>query len=141
MACQIEGPIVDSLYDMALIAWNNKLEPPLPAINSPAAAGGVDAVQDSNHENLLSSLGELIGTKVIIHPQKLAERQTHGSSRNLLAGLTSIESATHPVEGGGVGDLTRKNEEMSTVENPRRVQNPVGNENRGGDVATGSSNR
>jgi phosphatidylserine/phosphatidylglycerophosphate/cardiolipin synthase-like enzyme len=39
MACQIEGPIVDSLYDMFLISWNNKFVPPLPTVNTPAAGG------------------------------------------------------------------------------------------------------
>ncbi|CAG7852085.1 SubName: Full=Uncharacterized protein {ECO:0000313/EMBL:EQB58197.1} [Serendipita indica DSM 11827] len=43
MACQLEGPIVDSLYDMMLISWCNKLEPPPPSISSPAAAGAFPA--------------------------------------------------------------------------------------------------
>ncbi|XXG94350.1 hypothetical protein Hte_000604 [Hypoxylon texense] len=40
MMVQVEGPIVDSLYDMALLSWHKKLEPPLPMINSPAAVCG-----------------------------------------------------------------------------------------------------
>jgi hypothetical protein len=139
MACQIEGPIVDSLYDMALISWNNKLEPPLPAINSPAAVGGVHTFKDSIHDKLFGPNGVLTGTDAIIHPQKILKRQPYGSSGDLQTGPTSIEGATHPVEGGAQGKLTPKNEEASTVENPRQVQNPVGNESRGGDLATGPS--
>ncbi|OZJ02257.1 hypothetical protein BZG36_05027, partial [Bifiguratus adelaidae] len=33
---QLEGPIVDSLYDMFLISWDRPFDPPLPKINKPA---------------------------------------------------------------------------------------------------------
>lgn len=42
MMVHFEGPIVDSFYDMALLSWNKKLEPPLPSRNSPAADVGLD---------------------------------------------------------------------------------------------------
>ncbi|KAL2022871.1 hypothetical protein VTK56DRAFT_4402 [Thermocarpiscus australiensis] len=37
MLVHLEGPIVDSLYDMALISWHKRMDPPLPSITSPAA--------------------------------------------------------------------------------------------------------
>ncbi|KXX76260.1 Minor cardiolipin synthase ClsB [Madurella mycetomatis] len=37
MLVHVEGPIVDSLYDMALISWHRKLDPPLPSYDRPAA--------------------------------------------------------------------------------------------------------
>lgn len=40
MMVQLEGPIVDSLYDMALISWRLKFLPPLPSHDSPAAQAG-----------------------------------------------------------------------------------------------------
>ncbi|KAL2128657.1 hypothetical protein VTI74DRAFT_8860 [Chaetomium olivicolor] len=46
MLIHLEGPIVDSLYDMALISWHKKLDPPLPCLDSPAARDG------SHPENL-----------------------------------------------------------------------------------------
>ena len=36
MMTHLEGPIVDSLYDMALLSWNKRLEPMLPCIGDPA---------------------------------------------------------------------------------------------------------
>lgn len=42
MMTQVEGPIVDSLYDTALITWNKPLSPPLPSHNSPATGGGLE---------------------------------------------------------------------------------------------------
>ena len=41
MLTHLEGPIVDSLYDMALISWHKKLDPPLPSYSTPAANGGL----------------------------------------------------------------------------------------------------
>lgn len=37
MMTQLEGPIVDSFYDTALIAWYIHLQPPLPCLAKPAA--------------------------------------------------------------------------------------------------------
>jgi hypothetical protein len=32
MMVQLEGPVVDSIYDMALISWSNAMNPPLPLL-------------------------------------------------------------------------------------------------------------
>ncbi|KAI7914537.1 phospholipase D Active site motif protein [Pyricularia oryzae] len=37
MMVHLEGPIVDSVYDMALLSWHKALTPPLPTANKPAA--------------------------------------------------------------------------------------------------------
>ena len=37
MLAHVEGPIVDSFYDAALLSWGKPLDPPLPQLNSPAA--------------------------------------------------------------------------------------------------------
>lgn len=52
MMIQLEGPIVDSLYDMALISWHKALEPPLPSHNSPAARGGIGSFGDTSHHEM-----------------------------------------------------------------------------------------
>ncbi|BCS24462.1 IQ calmodulin-binding motif protein [Aspergillus puulaauensis] len=49
MMAHVEGPIVDSFYDTALISWGKELDPPLPMMNSPAAAALVSCF--SVHEN------------------------------------------------------------------------------------------
>ncbi|KAK0643811.1 hypothetical protein B0T16DRAFT_392277 [Cercophora newfieldiana] len=48
MMVHLEGPIVDSLYDMALISWHKKLEPPLPSHDAPAAQGGLGSWPDAS---------------------------------------------------------------------------------------------
>lgn len=37
MMVQLEGPIVDSFYDVALISWHNELKPPLPCLTGKKA--------------------------------------------------------------------------------------------------------
>ncbi|KAM0264910.1 hypothetical protein ACHAQJ_000426 [Trichoderma viride] len=41
MMTHLEGPIVDSIYDTALVTWKIPLDPPLPSYNSPATEGGL----------------------------------------------------------------------------------------------------
>jgi phosphatidylserine/phosphatidylglycerophosphate/cardiolipin synthase-like enzyme len=41
MMIHVEGPVVDSIYDTALITWNNHFNPPLPSLSSPATEGGI----------------------------------------------------------------------------------------------------
>ncbi|EKJ74120.1 hypothetical protein FPSE_05705 [Fusarium pseudograminearum CS3096] len=53
MMVHVEGPIVDSIYDTALITWQNGLHPQLPLCNSPPASeGGVTSpVQTPGYRN------------------------------------------------------------------------------------------
>ncbi|KAL5337946.1 hypothetical protein BJX70DRAFT_220708 [Aspergillus crustosus] len=47
MMIHVQGPIVDSLYDTALISWGKTLEPSLPMLSSPAAAAAAAAAPSS----------------------------------------------------------------------------------------------
>jgi phosphatidylserine/phosphatidylglycerophosphate/cardiolipin synthase-like enzyme len=40
MMVHLEGPIVDSVYDMALISWHKRLDPPLPSQTAASASDG-----------------------------------------------------------------------------------------------------
>jgi phosphatidylserine/phosphatidylglycerophosphate/cardiolipin synthase-like enzyme len=57
MLIHLEGPIVDSLYDMALISWHKKLEPPLPSHNTPAAKGGFETLANPTTDNTSTEPG------------------------------------------------------------------------------------
>jgi phosphatidylserine/phosphatidylglycerophosphate/cardiolipin synthase-like enzyme len=59
MGVCLEGPIVDSLYDVCLISWHNALNPPLPSHNTPAALGGLPTFSDSNFTSLFDANGNL----------------------------------------------------------------------------------
>ncbi|KAJ5759617.1 hypothetical protein N7520_006773 [Penicillium odoratum] len=45
MLSHIEGPIVDSFYDAALLSWDKPLDPPLPLLNSPAESAPIPCHQ------------------------------------------------------------------------------------------------
>lgn len=57
MMTHIEGPIVDSFYDMSLASWHNELKPPLPSYNSPAALGGLPSFQQQSHSSMFDTDG------------------------------------------------------------------------------------
>ncbi|KAH8900135.1 hypothetical protein GQ53DRAFT_758241 [Thozetella sp. PMI_491] len=78
MMIHLEGPIVDSLYDMALISWHKKLDPPLPSHNSPAAQGGIGSFGES-HKALFGPGGVLNGTSIVIDPPKGQHSHAYGS--------------------------------------------------------------
>ncbi|KAI6016248.1 hypothetical protein EDC04DRAFT_2749684 [Pisolithus marmoratus] len=61
MMVHLEGPIVDSLYDMALLCWSKPMHPPLPLLNEPYQPpdGGYKFGMDNEY----SSLHNLDGTK------------------------------------------------------------------------------
>lgn len=56
MLAHIEGPIVDSFYDAALLSWGKRLEPSLPLLSSPSANAPVAwSVKDEKDISQLES--------------------------------------------------------------------------------------
>ncbi|POR39603.1 Uncharacterized protein TPAR_00210 [Tolypocladium paradoxum] len=45
----VEGPIVDSIYDTALITWNKNLNQPLPSHDAPSCEGGLPTCDQEPH--------------------------------------------------------------------------------------------
>jgi phosphatidylserine/phosphatidylglycerophosphate/cardiolipin synthase-like enzyme len=97
MMIQLEGPIVDSFYDMALISWRLKLQPPLPSHNTPAAQGGLRGAGD--HAGSDGRLGPP-GAGEIFEPGAVdasAPARTNDTSRaDVLTGPSTTSSITHP---------------------------------------------
>jgi phosphatidylserine/phosphatidylglycerophosphate/cardiolipin synthase-like enzyme len=48
MLAHIEGPIVDSFYDSALLSWGKALDPPLPLLHSPASDAPIPCHEKRN---------------------------------------------------------------------------------------------
>ncbi|OBT81150.1 hypothetical protein VE02_10057 [Pseudogymnoascus sp. 03VT05] len=82
MMIQLEGPIVDSLYDMALISWHKALEPPLPSYKSPASQGGIGSFGETSHHEMFYQAG--IQANAISDAQAADARGIH--SKNLIPG-------------------------------------------------------
>ncbi|KAI0380116.1 IQ calmodulin-binding motif protein [Hypomontagnella monticulosa] len=70
MMVEVEGPIVDSMYDMALLSWHRKLEPPLPRLDEPAAKSESTSFGPS-HAGIFGSDGAIKGHSAIVDPKKL----------------------------------------------------------------------
>jgi hypothetical protein len=60
MMTHLEGPIVDSLYDVCLISWHEALEPPMPSYNTPAAMGGLPTFDDPSFHSMFDQSGQLL---------------------------------------------------------------------------------
>lgn len=76
MMVHMEGPIVDSMYDMALISWHKRLEPPLPSRDSPAAKGGITAFTESLSD-VFGPTGSIRGHNAVVDPSTMAAREAY----------------------------------------------------------------
>ncbi|EOO01145.1 putative iq calmodulin-binding motif protein [Phaeoacremonium minimum UCRPA7] len=88
MMVHLEGPIVDSVYDMALISWHKKLQPALPSHNTPAVAGGLGCF-GAVHESLFGPDGQIKGYNAIVDPKKMAPRDAYSYEQVTQPGLVS----------------------------------------------------
>ncbi|KFY02315.1 hypothetical protein O988_02207 [Pseudogymnoascus sp. VKM F-3808] len=87
MMTQLEGPIVDSLYDMALISWHKALEPPLPSLNSPASQSGVGSFGDTSHHEMFRQGQVQVNAAPVSDSNQLETADIRGvPSQNLIPG-------------------------------------------------------
>ncbi|KUI56836.1 hypothetical protein VP1G_04219 [Cytospora mali] len=82
MMVHLEGPIVDSLYDMALLSWHKNLEPPLPSYNSPATQGGVSSFTES-YTGVFGPNGSIRGHSAVVDPTKMQPREAYTYTSNI----------------------------------------------------------
>jgi phosphatidylserine/phosphatidylglycerophosphate/cardiolipin synthase-like enzyme len=139
MMTHLEGPIVDSLYDMALISWHKRLEPPLPSYNSPAVTGGLGSFGNKNHDEVFSQEGSIKGHSAIVHPERMKDQKpysyearevnrpgvippqvpndtTDKNRTDILTGPSPTDSVIRPVDGSqstedGVHEATQGTEQ------------------------------
>lgn len=90
MMVHMEGPIVDSLYDMALISWHKRLEPPLPSHNSPAAQGGISSFTES-HVAVFGPSGSIRGHMAVVDPAKMRPREPYAYDQKGVAQPGRVE--------------------------------------------------
>ncbi|KAK7190264.1 hypothetical protein DPSP01_006791 [Paraphaeosphaeria sporulosa] len=68
MMTHLEGPIVDSLFDTALLAWHTIMEPPLPRLHSPASAGRWTSFDDLTFQSMFSGAESGMGLRRELMP-------------------------------------------------------------------------
>lgn len=95
MMVHYEGPIVDSFYDMALLSWHKKMEPPLPSYNTPAVAGGlvVDGAVARNKASPDNRLSKEY-TVPIAQPQAQSQPAADDAGVNQPGALDEINAGT-----------------------------------------------
>lgn len=59
MMTHVEGPIVDSLYDVCLLSWSLALQPPLPLLNESAANNGYPSFEQQSFRDLFDEHGKI----------------------------------------------------------------------------------
>ncbi|TGJ80143.1 hypothetical protein E0Z10_g8629 [Xylaria hypoxylon] len=78
MMVQVEGSIVDSLYDTAMISWHKKLDPPLPSLCSPAVNATNCTDFGASHGDIFSSAGSIRGHSAVVDPSNMSLRKPYG---------------------------------------------------------------
>lgn len=68
MMVQVEGPIVDALYDYSLVSWDKALEPPLPLMDSPAVDAEIQCFKDKDFNDLVAIKQRLDSQEPFIRP-------------------------------------------------------------------------
>ena len=102
MMIHLEGPIVDSMYDVALLSWHKQLEPPLPSSNSPATKGGLGASPKETTADVSATTPGLHvqqkaegGGRVLAGPDEGPTKNGPGHDE-ILTGPSKPESIIHP---------------------------------------------
>lgn len=68
MMTHLEGPIVDSLYDTALLAWHTTMTPPLPRLNSPAVAARGTSFDSPTFQSMFDGAENVLGQRRELMP-------------------------------------------------------------------------
>ncbi|EGY13957.1 hypothetical protein VD0002_g2247 [Verticillium dahliae] len=85
MAIQVEGPLVDSLYDMALITWDMNLGQGMPMIKSAAAADENNMPSWTEEwDEQFTDEGRLRGFDAVVDPAKMIWKQQFGKPDDLM---------------------------------------------------------
>ncbi|KAM6511439.1 hypothetical protein FALCPG4_016442 [Fusarium falciforme] len=78
MMTHLEGPVVESIYDTALITWNNPLVAKPPSPNSPVAEGGLSAsTQDLRRLEILDHEQRHNGSQIVSEDGTCPELPEH----------------------------------------------------------------
>lgn len=121
MMVHLEGPIVDSLYDMALISWYKKLDPPLPTFATPSASQShgkaeahreTDSGDNSNYESA----------------KEAAERKTEDNMATPASGTRTIDQEGEPSFGESPIDkfLWASDSRMQRRQPPLTIESAAG---------------
>lgn len=112
----LEGPIVDSFYDLSVNCWFNAFHPPLPQINEPAASGKIPSFEKPTHNSMFDENGilkDLTGQPL----PKVGSDEDHQANDHSVgfAGL-SDKDTKETTQGGNLAQVTEKGNQTRLVE-------------------------
>ncbi|KAF2140413.1 uncharacterized protein K452DRAFT_360026 [Aplosporella prunicola CBS 121167] len=120
MMTHCEGPIVDSLYDMALLTWHEALNPPLPLLGAlTTKRDSVLTTDTSSLVEIVDSTGGLLTAK-IQHVNDSGERLPEDApgdphyDADIAGEILRLQSALTPAHGERVVDLVAQHLNAST---------------------------
>lgn len=113
----LEGPIVQSLYDMALLSWFNAMHPPLPLLTQNPTYGNSDksAYSFGQDHPVMSSKGDL-DSKASRARETLAQHHAQTEEPNngqTMAKKQDIYDSTNQDEAERVDDQFRTEESIT----------------------------
>lgn len=98
MFSQLEGPIVDAIYDTSLITWNDALKPTPPCLDSPATGNKMPTFELGNHGSMFNAGGSLISAYQYVlkrHVLALTDvRSSNGAADGTLGLNDSVADAS-----------------------------------------------
>ena len=105
MMTHLEGPIVDSFYDLALNSWHNALDQPLPMSNSPASSAKPPSFEVASHNTMFENDGMLRdSTGQPLPPAGTEEDRQANSHSTAFAGHESTDP-TAATDGGNLSKV------------------------------------
>ncbi|KAF2089467.1 phospholipase D/nuclease [Saccharata proteae CBS 121410] len=125
MMTHIEGPIVDALYDMSLISWHNKLEPPLPLLGITEAESKIKStMQEPSFQALLDESGFFRPKTVVELNSADARMKEHRAGDphydpNIAAEIARGQSVLTPVKGERLMEVVADHLNRSTHQSLR----------------------
>lgn len=79
MMVQLEGPVVDSIYDMALITWSNAMKPPLPLLAKVPKCSVVYKFQQDNEDLRYIDPEEMCKATLLYLKERPVNSESQGS--------------------------------------------------------------
>ena len=137
MMSHLEGPIVDSFYDLSILCWHNAFHPPLPRVQIPAAKEAIPSFQQASHHNMFDENGVLRDstggqpTETAIDPDRQPNNRTVTLEGGDLAKVTETGTRKRLPEHTGnhphwdpdiAAEVKRAQSALSPKENESRMQ-------------------
>ncbi len=111
MMVQLEGAIVDGLYDMAMISWWKHLRPPMPTANSPADDAPIPCLQPKGRRDSCKYMTRSLGSDE-------SSLGMAGTRTAALSGSVSMDSSWQSLHTVEVNDLNRQDSGVAAMTRP-----------------------